>query len=87
MSAFKPYKELSVLKPETDHGMFKLVNSSGHVYAEVPAEEDAYRFVDCWNACRKLFSPEAHITATDEYILRLEGLRKDLVVALKETAA
>lgn len=87
MASFKPYKELSVLKPETDQGVFKLVTSSGHVYAEVHAEEDAYRLVDCWNACRKLYSPEAHITATDEYVLRLEGLRKDLVAQLRETSA
>ena len=87
MSAFKPYKELSVLKPETDQGLFKLVNSSGSVYAEVGSEEDAYRLVDCWNACRKLYSPEGHIAATDEYILKLEGLRKDLAAQLRETAA
>ncbi len=87
MSSFKPYKELSILKPETDQGMFKLVNSSGSVYAEAASEEDAYRLADCWNACRKLFSPASHIEATDEYVLRLEGLRKDLAAQLREISA
>lgn len=34
------------------------------------------RFVECWNACRKLYAPAGHIQATDEYVARLEGLRK-----------
>ncbi len=82
MSAFKPRKELTVLKPETDKGLFKLIDTSGWVYAEVAGEDDAYRFVDCWNACRRLAYPEAHIVETGAYIKRLEQLRKDAVAAL-----
>jgi hypothetical protein len=77
MSAFKPYKELTVLKPVTAEGVYKLTSASGHVYAEVASEEDAYRFADCWNACRKLAFPEAHINATDEHAKRTEKLRKE----------
>lgn len=77
MSAFKPLKELTVLAPVSEDGLYKLVNSSGSVYAEVANQEDAYRFADCWNACRKLAFPEAHITASDDYAKRTERLRKE----------
>lgn len=34
------------------------------------------RLVECANALRKVFFPEAHVEATDEYVKRLEALRK-----------
>lgn len=87
MSAFKPYTELTVLKPVTDDGNFKLISSSGHVYAEIASEEDAYRFCDCWNACRKIAFPDAHIKASDEYAARVEQLRKDAWSRVQELEA
>lgn len=77
MSKFKPYKELTILKPVTEGGLFKIVDSSGWVYAEVANEENVYRFIDCWNACRKIAFPEAHISESDAYVARLESLRKE----------
>lgn len=41
------------------------------------ADIDMQRMVDCWNACRKLHNPAAHIAETDAYIARLEELRKE----------
>jgi hypothetical protein len=84
---FKPFKELTVLKPVSADGNYKLITSGGNVYAEVPSEEDAYRFADCWNALRKVAFPEAHINASEEYIGRLERLRKDAVSRSQELEA
>lgn len=34
------------------------------------------RLVDCANALSKVWNPENHVSTTDEYLPRLEGLRK-----------
>lgn len=35
------------------------------------------RLVECANALSKVWNPENHVNTTDEYLPRLEGLRKD----------
>ena len=82
MSKFKPYPELYIVK-EHDGGdtvvsiRTKLSEDDFMAIVVQRAPEDAQRFVDCWNACRKLSSPAAHMEATDEYVARLETLRKE----------
>lgn len=80
MTVFKGYPELSVEAGQID-GLYRIVNSRGEVIiaGTFASAEDAQRLVDCWNACRKLYSPGAHIVATDEYVTRLETLRKEAV--------
>ena len=75
MSAFKPFPELSV--DEGDDGEVLIRHKSGEPF--VMTADTAQRLVDCWNACRKIYSPGAHIVATDEYVARLETLRKEAV--------
>lgn len=76
--SFKPFPELSVEAGQID-GLHRIVNSRGEVViaGKFLSEDDAQRLVDCWNACRKLYSPSAHIAETDAYVARLEGLRSD----------
>jgi hypothetical protein len=78
MSAFRGYPELTVEVGQVD-GLHRIVTKSGEVViaGSFRNEEDAQRLVDCWNACRRLFAPANHITATDEYVARLESLRKE----------
>lgn len=78
MSTFKPFPELSLEQGQID-GLYRIVTNGGSVIIAggFKSEADAQRLVDCWNACRKLYSPSAHIAATDEYAARLEALRKE----------
>lgn len=81
---FKPYAEARVEAGMID-GMFT-IRTARHVISHgmFKSEEDAQRLADCWNACRHLYSPSAHIEATDDYVKRLEGLRKDAVARVAE---
>jgi hypothetical protein len=78
MSKPKMFSELRVEPGQID-GLTKIVASSGDVViaGTFQFEADAQRLVDCWNACRKLHNPANHISETDAYVERLEGLRKD----------
>lgn len=86
MTNFKAYPELSV-RPPVVAGPFSIENKRGEVLATVHGEEEADRLVDCWNACSKIFAPAAHIEATDDYVTRLEGLRKEAVARLEQAEA
>lgn len=78
MTAFKPFPELT-LEDGNDDGLYRVQRLNGHVIiaGHFANRSLAERLVDCWNACRKLYSPAAHIEATDDYVKRLEQLRKD----------
>jgi hypothetical protein len=78
MSAFKPYPEVS-LEVSDESSAMRIVNSKGETLVTDTTCDTATleRIVDCWNACRKLYSPANHIEATDEYVKRLETLRRD----------
>lgn len=41
------------------------------------------RLVECANALKHVFYPENHVEATDAYVRRLEGLRKDAVARIE----
>jgi hypothetical protein len=80
MSTFKPYPELIV--DETvgpQDGFIRVITKSGKDFMVTVDgdKEDIERLVECWNACRKIAFPDAHIKASDEYTERLEQLRKD----------
>lgn len=85
MSAFKPFPEVS-LQMTDDCSAARIVDGKGNVLVMDTNCDTAIleRFVDCWNACRKLYAPAAHITATDEYVARLEGLRKEAWARVQE---
>lgn len=76
MSGFKPFAELVVREPVVC-GPFHVQTKGGEVIASVTQEEDAVRIVSCWNACRKIFAPAAHIEAIEDRIERVEHLRKE----------
>ena len=84
MSKFKPFIELGIV-PVQEH--VALIDAkTGSVVGEIEgiSAEIADRLVECWNACRKIAYPDAHIKATDDYIGRLEKLLKDAAVARQE---
>lgn len=84
MSAFKPYRELTTEPPVEGFEQIKIVDAAGSVYATAENQEIADRMVICWNACRKLYSPSAHIEESEAYIKRLETLRKEAVARAEE---
>lgn len=91
MSKFKPFKKLHVDMWVTINGsdddtkeVFLACDSSGAEYGRFNDEETAQRMVDCWNACRSLYSPEAHIKESAAYVKRLESLRKEAVERIAE---
>lgn len=93
MSTFKPYPELkiSIADPETGE-IFVQTAGGVSVFSTIGFRDDAeiqrvQRLVDCWNACRKIHSPAAHIAATDEYVERIEKLRKDACARIVELEA
>lgn len=80
--AFKPFPEVSVETNEESSAM-RIVTKGGDVLV-VDTNCDSSvleRIVQCWNACRRLYSPAAHIEATDDYVKRLEQLRKDALAS------
>ena len=75
-ATFKPFPELKIDAAEYGRTIVTKGNNGASIVIDA-TPEDAQRLVDCWNACRHLYSPAAHITATDEYVTRLETLRKE----------
>lgn len=80
MSTFKSYPELVIdetILPED--GVVRVLTKSGKDFLITPdcSIENVERFVACWNACRKIAFPAAHIEASEEYVQRLELLRKE----------
>lgn len=72
---FKPYPVLEIMD---DDGMtaIQVVDSKGNLFL-MDVNNDTksiQRMVDCWNACRNLYSPAAHIAETDAYIERLKKI-------------
>jgi hypothetical protein len=82
MSAFKGHPELKVAEGQVD-GLFRLETGKGVVLASgvFRSREEAERFAECWNGLRKIAFPQAHLEATEEYVVRLERLRKEAVAA------
>lgn len=78
MSAFLGYPEL-FLEHGAVESLYRLQTKSGRVIvgAHFADQQEAERLIVCWNACRKIFAPSAHIQATDDYVERLEKLRKE----------
>lgn len=74
---FKPYPELVL--DTSDEGVTRLATKGGtDVMTAIDVRpEDMERFLVCWNACRKIAFPAAHIEASDEYAMRTERLRKE----------
>lgn len=84
---FKPFPEVSV-EPGMIDGIFAIKTARNVLaYGKFKSAEDAQRFADCWNACRKLAFPSAHIEETGEYVKRLEQLRKDAWARVVELEA
>lgn len=88
MSAFKPYPEVS-LEISDESSAMRIVDSKGETLVTDTTCDTATleRFVACWNACRKLYNPANHIEATDEYVKRLEQLRKEAWARAQELEA
>lgn len=80
MSAFKGFPELIVAEGQED-GLYRVETTRGVVViaGKFRSRDDAQRLVDCWNAVRHIAFPLAHIPATEEYVTRLETLRKEAV--------
>ena len=68
---FKPFPEISAVMIGD---VPRLIDARGNDVTLTM--EGCERLAACWNACRKLYSPAAHITASDERNDRLEVLRK-----------
>lgn len=84
MSAFKSYPEATVVPGMID-GIYTIRTAKRIIaHGMFASREDADRLAECWNACRHLYAPAAHISATDEYVERLEGLRKQAVARIAE---
>lgn len=47
--------------------------------------EGCERVAEIWNALRHVAFPENHLNATEDYVKRLEQLRKDAVAELEST--
>jgi hypothetical protein len=77
MKAFTGYPEL--FNDEVDGSNPAIVFKNGMVVAvgTEDSRSDMERLVACWNACRKIFAPAAHIEATDEQVQKVERLRKE----------
>lgn len=77
MSAFTGYPEL--FNDEVDGSNPAIVFKNGMVVAvgTEDSRSDMERLVVCWNACRKIFAPAAHLQASDEHCEKVERLRKE----------
>ncbi|MCB5205038.1 hypothetical protein LH464_21465 [Neorhizobium sp. T786] len=80
MTEWKNYPEVT-LDMSSDFSAARIMTKSGDVLIyDTSCDTDTLeRSVVCWNACRKIAFPDAHITAQDDYCKRLEQLRKDAV--------
>lgn len=80
MTNFKPYPEISIAEREDLSATWIVDNKGDVILIDTNGDTAALeRMVQCWNACRKIAFPENHIPATDDYIQRLDQLRKDAV--------
>ncbi len=52
----------------------RILDAKGRDVMTLPGGPE--RIVECCNALRSVFFPEAHVAETDAYIKRLESLRK-----------
>lgn len=87
MASFKPFRELKAEPQVEGFDEVKVVDAFGFVYATAATKDIADRMVDCWNACRKLYSPAAHIEETEAYVKRIEQLRKEAVARAEAAEA
>lgn len=90
MNSFKAYPELVVdqtVAPED--GFVRVMTASGKDFMTTVdgSKGTIERFVECWNACRKIAFPDAHIKASDEYAARTEQLRKEAWARVQELEA
>lgn len=78
MPAFRTFPELLVAEGQVD-GLYRIETAKGVVIisGHFRSREDAQRLADCWNSVRHIAFPLAHIPATEEYVTRLETLRKE----------
>lgn len=90
MTTFKAYPELVVdqtVSPEDGFVRVMTVSGEDFMVSVAGSKETIERFVECWNACRKIAFPYAHIKASDEYAARVEQLRKDAWSRVQELEA
>ncbi len=80
MTTFKSFPEVFVAEGQAD-GLYRIETARGSVIISgtFRSKDDAQRLADCWNAVRHVAFPLAHLPATEEYVKRLENLRKDAV--------
>jgi len=78
MSTFKPRAEIRVVDSDVE-GLLRIEGVSGGLLfvAQFASREDAERVVICWNACRSIAFPPAHINGLQDRVERLEKLRRD----------
>lgn len=82
---FKPFPEVELVMSEESSAMTIQTKRGDPIVIDTNCDTDALeRMVECWNACRHLYSPAAHITETEAYVKRVEGLRKEAVARLEE---
>lgn len=88
MTIFKPYPEVCAVAGQID-GIWRIETNTGRVLASghFQSKLEAERFAECWNACRKLAFPSAHIEAVDDRVKRLEQLRKEAWARAQELEA
>jgi hypothetical protein len=84
MSAFQPFPKLSV--DIREDGVARIVSSKGDDVLIVLEGDRAVldRMVECWNALRSIYQPENHLAATEDYVKRLEVLRKEAWARVRE---
>lgn len=88
MSTFKAYPEVCVVDGSVE-GLYRIETNTGRVIvgSHFKHRQDAERFAICWNACRKVAFPEAHVAALEDYAKRVEQLRKDAWARAQELEA
>lgn len=87
---FKPFPEIRIESIHPDTGEVVVAAKSGRVIFKTewyPEVDELHRLVECWNACRKIHYPASHLEATDEYVARLETLRKEAWATAVELGA
>jgi hypothetical protein len=84
---FKPFPEIFV--DVREDGIARVCSTKGEDLLLVLEADKAVldRLVECWNACRKFYGPANHIEATEDYVKRLEQLRKDAWARVQELEA
>lgn len=67
---------LKCVVPEFHMGKFSIADIGG-----------MQRLVDCANALSKINEPQNHVDTTEDYVKRLEGLRRDAWARVQELEA